>query len=46
MELKDLIDKKKKEIAEKGADMSNIDLYNLCVLNRLEEKGEKKNREE
>ena len=36
--LREIIEQKKEKIAKKGADMSNLDLYNLCVLNKLTEK--------
>ena len=32
--LKGLLDNEARRIAEKGAEMSNLDLYNLCLLNK------------
>ena len=32
-----LLDDKIKKIVEKGMDMSHVDLYNLCLLNKLKD---------
>jgi len=40
--MEEIIEQKTKKIIEKGSDMSNLDLYNLCVLNRLSETEEEK----
>jgi hypothetical protein len=35
--MKILVDQKAKKIADLGEDMTNTDLYNLCVLNKMRE---------
>lgn len=31
----ELLDRKAKELVKKGEDISNADLYNLCLVNKL-----------
>lgn len=39
--IKGLLDNKAREIAEKGTNISNLDLYNLCLINKEREQIEK-----
>lgn len=39
--MKVLIDQKAQKIADLGDDMTNTDLYDLCVLNKLREVADK-----
>lgn len=38
---KKLLESKAQKIVEKGTDMSNLDLYNLCIINKERDEIEK-----
>ena len=41
--IKEIIEQKTKKLVEKGEAISNINLYNLCVLNKLSTAVEEEN---
>jgi len=40
------LEQRAKKIMAKGASMSNIDIYNLCILNRMDKIEQEKEKEE